>query len=247
MDKGAAGRPARAEGVWRGRAGRGRGRGPRRQCRSGRAEPGARPRAPPCALCPPCLPSARFLSARALPPRGPEAEGIHVNAPRRPLLTGLRRAAAATRQSRRGVRSGSASSVATGGSNSFFPPPPLLRNLSLSSEGAPHPPSPGHPARVREGAAGASFPGAAAVPRGWAPPAVGGRGLPVRARVRTGCAPAGPRGSSRVSAGAAARPPGTTRTLFRLQVYLRPFQFSVTFRGGETKQKRLYFFSGLVK
>lgn len=31
------------------------------------------------------------------------------------------------------------------------------------------------------------------------------------------------------------------------QVYLCPFQFSVTLRKGETKQKSLYFFSGLVK
>lgn len=100
-------------------------------------------------------------------------------------------------------------------------------------------------------------PGAVAA-RVWL--ALGGRwSRPVRAGAGTGSAlpPAG--------APARARARGAPRRLPRpcrrgrpaaghdpalgshFQVYLCPFQFSVTFREGETKQKSLYFFPGLVK
>lgn len=112
VDKGAAGRPRRrvCDGAVRGGGG-----GAGRADNAGRASrwPGRSPSALPS-------PVARPLSFSSSPPAPTSGgEGGHVHAARRPLLTGLRRAAAATRRSRCGVRSGPASSVATGDLNVF--------------------------------------------------------------------------------------------------------------------------------
>lgn len=83
---------ASAEGVWRGSAGRGRGRGPHRQCRPGPSRlPGRALRS--LSSLSPCLSFAPLsFSSSPSPPLRFEGRGIHFNATRRPLLLGLRRA-----------------------------------------------------------------------------------------------------------------------------------------------------------
>lgn len=257
------GRPARAEGVRRGRAGRGRGRGPRRQCRPG--EPVARPRSPLSLRSPLACRSPSFFllfPSRPCVRRGGRTCSCGSAAAPRRASTGCGRDAPDSL--RRPVRPGPASSVAAGGVNVFS-----LRRSAVSEQrrrwGAgergggldPSPEGTSNPWTPRmkwreSGGERLALP----VPLGPGPPECGWRrvagGRARGARERDGlCAPAGGRTSASRARGAPRRLPRPCRRGpapgSHFQVYLCPFQFSVTFREGETKQKSLYFFPGLVK
>lgn len=266
MDKGAGGRPGFCEGcVWWGCAGRGRGRGPHRQCRP---EPSRRPGAL-CVLPPlsPCLSLAPLsFSFSPSPPLRFEGRGIHFNATWRLLLLGLRRAGG------RGVPGSLRRLVcprqappAAWGFKCLFPSAPPLSRSSPGWRGWPAGPllrdlfSPGSlklkdtsPGRNgsrflllwgRSGAWGLLLLSLSLVCAGWP----GARALCELAA--GGCRSARPRGSVTAPASLPARPPGSwarPRTLFSfsglfvpLSVFCHPPN-----RGNQTKES-LYFFSGL--
>lgn len=277
MDKGGGGRPGSGEGcVWRGRAGRGRGRGPHRQCRPG---PSRRPGRPPRSPCSLSLSAVRSFFFLLSPPPRPLywRGGDYILMPLGcRSFRGSDGLAAVALRGRCGVWFGPGELRRRPGDlNVSFPPAPPLPSWCAGGRGAagwtpspqrPLPPraSPSPWARAGEGTACASLscrarrcPGASAAGV-WL--ALGGRwpcagraavssyGLCARSRRRQEREAEGLRGRA---ASLQARPPGSRarpRTLFSFSGLFVPLSVLCHPPKRETQTKEsLYFFSELVK